>query len=165
MLYWPYLYIEICDVRPSATKTDFFRKIRRSKNALFCQCGSDRIHFHWPNLFSLVKSILWYIWCRSKWHKNWFFPKKIPRSKKALFVNVGVAESIFAGQILFHCPNLFSLVESILGIYGVPPSATKIDFFSEKSLALKRLCLSMWEWPNLFSVVKSIFVGQKRLCL
>ena len=44
-------------------------------------------------------------------------------------------------------------------IYGVRPSATKIDFLP-KNPSEKRLCLSMWEWPNLFSLVKSIFIGQ-----
>ena len=65
------------------------------------------------------------------------FFRKIPRSKKALFVNVGLAESIFTGQITFDRSNLF------FEIYDVRPSATKINF--EKSFAQKRLCLSMWD--------------------
>ena len=39
----------------------------------------------------------------------------------------------------------------------------KLIFF-RKNPPKKRLCLWMWEWPNLFSLIKSIFVGQKRLC-
>ena len=33
-------------------------------------------------------------------------------------------------------------------------------FFSEISLAQKKLCLSIWDWPNLFSLAKSNFISQ-----
>ena len=68
-----------------------------------------------------------------------------------------LVKSIFIGQIYFDWSNLFC------GIYGVRPSVTKTDFFSEKSLSEKRLCLSTWEWPSLVSLIKSIFIVQKRL--
>ena len=38
----------------------------------------------------------------------------------------------------------------------IQPNATKSVFFSEKFLAQKRLCSSMWDQPNLFSLAKSI---------
>ena len=52
-----------------------------------------------------------------------------------------------------------SEVEFFCYIYGVRPSATNIDYFP-KSPSEERLSLSMWEWPNLFSLVRSIFIGQ-----
>ena len=87
-----------------------------------------------------------------------FFPKN--PSEKRLCLSMwewpnlfSLVKSIFIGQIFFHWSNLF------FGIYDVSLSATKIDFFP-KNPSEKRLCLSMWEWPNLFSLIKSIFIGQ-----
>ena len=59
------------------------------------------------------------------------FLRKIPRSKKALFVNVGLIESIFTGQIYFQRSNLFC------EIYDVRPSATKTEL-SPKNPSLKK---------------------------
>ena len=42
----------------------------------------------------------------------------------------------------------------------VPPDATKTVFFSKRSLAQKMLWLSMWDWPKLFSLAKSNFIGK-----
>ena len=69
-------------------------------------------------------------------HKLIFF-RKIPRTKKALFVYVGLAKSIFIGQIYFHWWNLFC------GIYDVRPSATKTNFFS-KIPSLIKCFVSQW---------------------
>ena len=82
--------------------------------------------WEWPNLFSLVSSIfigqIYFHWSNLYCgiymvyvpvpQKFSFFFWKIPRSKKALFVNVGMAESIFTGQIYFHWPKkaLFVIV-------------------------------------------------------
>ena len=80
----------------------------------------------------------------SQGHKIFFF-RKIPRRKKALFVKVGLAESIVTGQIYFHWLNLFSLVESILKNIRCTSQCHKKWFFSRKILCSKKLCLSMWD--------------------
>ena len=104
---------------PVTQKLIFFRKISCSKKAVCVNVGlaesnfTGQIYFHWPNLFSLVEYISWHICCTSQRHKNFFFPKN-PSLKKALYVNVGLTESIFIGQICFYWPNLFSLVKPIL---------------------------------------------------
>ena len=51
------LICEVYDVRPNATKTYFFPKNPSLKNSFVCYCGNGQIYFHWPNLFSLAKSI------------------------------------------------------------------------------------------------------------
>ena len=71
--------------------------------------------WEWPNLFSLLISIFIsqiYFHClnlfcgihgvRPSAIKIDFFHEKSLSEKKALFVNVGTAESIFTGQIYFH---------------------------------------------------------------
>ena len=99
--------------------------------------------WEWPNLFSLIEFV--------------FIGQKMLCLSKC-----------GNGQICFHWSNLFSSAISIFTgriyfvAYMVPQ---KLIFFSEKSLAQRRLCLSMWEWPNLFSLIKSIFIGRKMLCL
>ena len=55
--------------------------------------------------------------------QNLLFFSKNPSLKKVFFVNVGLAQSIFTGQLCFHWPNLFC------EIFDVRPSATKTDFF------------------------------------
>ena len=106
-------------------KTDFFPKKPSHKNGFVCQCVSSLTFFHWSNLFSYVKSIftdrIYFVayMVHVPVPQNLIFSRKIPRSKKALFVNVGVAESIFTGQIHFLWPKkaLFvnvGVAESIL---------------------------------------------------
>ena len=120
------LYSEIYGLRPSATKMIFSEK-SLWKKALFVNVGvaesifTGQIYFHWPNLISLVESISWHIWCTSQCHKNWFFFRKILLRKKALFANVGVAESFFTDQIYFHWPKkaLFVHMGVLLSIISI----------------------------------------------
>ena len=87
------------------------------------------------------------------------FFRKIPRSKKALFVYVGPTNFFFfIGIILFHWSNLFC------EIYEVRPSATKL-FFSEKSLAQKRLCLSMWDWCRFTEPAKNPSISSNKVVI
>ena len=72
------------------------------------------IDFHWSNLFS--KYMVYVPVPR----KLIFFPEKF-LWKKALFVNVGVAESIFTDQIYFLWPKkiLFANVGVLLSIISI----------------------------------------------
>ena len=112
-----------------------------------CQCGTGRTY--------LVKFMMYVLVPQ----KLFFFPKN--PSEKGLCLSMwecpnlfSLVKSIFIGHIFFHWSNLFS------EIYGVRPSALKIDFFP-KNPSEKRLCLTMWERLNLFPQIKSSFVGQK----
>ena len=109
MWYWPYIFSEIYDVRPSATKTEFFPKNHSFKKRFDCQCGSGRISFHWSNLFSLARSIfngrihfVAYMVYLPVPHKLIFF-RKIPLSKKGFVCQCG------SGRIYFNWSNLFSM--------------------------------------------------------
>ena len=44
-------------VHPNATKSAFFPKNPPLRKCFVCQCGTGRIYFHRPNLFSLAISI------------------------------------------------------------------------------------------------------------
>ena len=44
--------------------------------------------------------------------------------------------------------------------YNVRPSSTKIEFFPENPSIEKGFCFSMWDWPNILSMAKSIFIAQ-----
>ena len=79
---------------------NYFTSIDHRMHPGDCQCGTGRTY--------LVKYMM-YVPVPQKL----IFFQKIPL-KKSLFVNVGVAESIFTGQIYFQWPHLFSLVEPIL---------------------------------------------------
>ena len=59
--------------------------------------------WYWPYLFSEIYDV------RLSATKTDFFPKN-PSLKKALFFNVGVAESFFTDQIYFHWPKKASFV-------------------------------------------------------
>ena len=66
-----------------------------------------------------------------------------------------LVKSIFIGQIYFHWSNLFC------GIYGVRPSATKIDFFPKNPSLKKGFVCQCGSGRIFFSLTKSIFIGQK----
>ena len=150
---------------PVPQKLIFFRNIPLKKGFV-CQCGSGRIYFHWSNLFSLATSIFISRTYLVKFmvyvpvpQKLIFFPKN--PSEKRLCLSMwewpnlfSLVKSIFIGQIYFHWSNLFC------GIYGVRPSATKMIFFWKIPLWKKALFVNVG-WPNLFSLIKSIFIGQK----
>ena len=95
---------------PVPQKLISFRKIPRSKNALFVNVRvaksifTGQIYFHWSNVFSLVESILWHIWCTSQCHKNWLFTKN-PSLKTGLVCQCG------SSRIFFHWSNLLSLAK------------------------------------------------------
>ena len=66
------------------------------------------------------------------------FFQKVPRSKKALFVNMGLDKSIFTGQIYFHWPIFFFTGRIYFVKYlRYVPVPQKLIFFPKNTLLKK----------------------------
>ena len=114
-------------------------------------CG--QICFYWPNLFSLVKSILSKIWCTSQSHQNWLFFWKIHRSKRALFVNVGRVLTYCGSAYYFFIITYQRVPSHLIESAPVPHWQTKPflseGFFRKKSV-LVALGRTSYFWQNRF---------------